>query len=783
MEVRNVFLISIYAVMALSSLILALSEQAFLPQCVTFILLVFAYRFTDREGVFALSVGWAEFAATAGFFLAGTELVVGELSENIEARLVSGAHLLVYLLWVIMFLPKRERHFWWICALSTLQVAVSAVLTRDGWFGLILFAYFFLMIWTLSVFSLYRAKMLFETSDESGGARPIDVGPEPPPVRPKPRRGGRAPVLRLSGRPTAVASAIQIDAHESWVTGRFLAGTLITALASIVIGSFFFITIPRVWIGRAPFSTDDEATEPLTGFDAKVTLGGMGNILESTEPVMEVRLFRGSQELDVETYALEAGFEEPLFRGQVLAVYSNANWELGSYGEGRPKYLSSDPELRHRQQIRLEPTGTPILFAIPQVGACRIVPGNDEVRMQRSTGILTIADGKPPSKRITYVAAMSVPAGKGSAPQTPLTSRHRRICTMFPAERLPRLAELARQKADVENAASETEIARNLESYLRDSGEFGYTLALEPTPPGIDPVEDFLLRRKQGHCEYFASALALMLRSVGIPSRLVTGFKGGTRNSITGHFEVQQRHAHAWVEAYVDERWIALDGTPAERAASVDSLSPRIRTWADFKRVIAELWSSQVVEINLRQQYDTLYFPLQKTVVGFWDSMKGNRSKARSFWQNVWDFLSSPERWFSWQGGLVTFVLLLLLVGLVWLFRRLKTLWKALRKRWARDAQARRSRVEFYERFREICARHDLRRAPQETHREFGSRVTLQLADRLDVAGLHEFPQRLVEDFHSIRFGHRSAEGQEVSLLNRELTRFADCLAENGRPG
>jgi transglutaminase-like putative cysteine protease len=94
--------------------------------------------------------------------------------------------------------------------------------------------------------------------------------------------------------------------------------------------------------------------------------------------------------------------------------------------------------------------------------------------------------------------------------------------------------------------------------YFR-SGNFAYTLS-PGTYVGAEPLEDFLFNRKRGHCEYFASALALMLRAVEIPSRLVTGFKGADPLASAGHYEVQQRHAHAWVEAYVqDLGWVGFD--------------------------------------------------------------------------------------------------------------------------------------------------------------------------------------------------------------------------------
>ena len=112
----------------------------------------------------------------------------------------------------------------------------------------------------------------------------------------------------------------------------------------------------------------------------------------------------------------------------------------------------------------------------------------------------------------------------------------------------------------------------------------------------LDPVEDFLVNRKQGHCEYFASALALLLRSIDIPARMVNGFKGGDWNELTQSMNVRQKHAHSWVEAYIgkDERnrprWITLDPTPGlerERRSPRSAGSPRnFRPFTDMVRYV-----------------------------------------------------------------------------------------------------------------------------------------------------------------------------------------------------
>ena len=119
----------------------------------------------------------------------------------------------------------------------------------------------------------------------------------------------------------------------------------------------------------------------------------------------------------------------------------------------------------------------------------------------------------------------------------------RLICLCPPSIRgFPRLA--AQITA---SASNDFDKAAALENYLRT--RFGYTLQL-PQTKEKDPIANFLFERKQGHCEYFASAMAVMLRTLGIPSRVVNGFRSDEFNDLTGNYVVRAKDAHSWVEAY-----------------------------------------------------------------------------------------------------------------------------------------------------------------------------------------------------------------------------------------
>lgn len=105
------------------------------------------------------------------------------------------------------------------------------------------------------------------------------------------------------------------------------------------------------------------------------------------------------------------------------------------------------------------------------------------------------------------------------------------------------------------------EQALALEQHLRRGYQYSFDTVL--SSQGVTPLDEFLFQTRRGHCEYFASALAVLLRSVGIPARLATGYALGERNPLTGYYEVRRLQGHAWVEAWLPQRgWLMLEPTP-----------------------------------------------------------------------------------------------------------------------------------------------------------------------------------------------------------------------------
>ncbi len=113
---------------------------------------------------------------------------------------------------------------------------------------------------------------------------------------------------------------------------------------------------------------------------------------------------------------------------------------------------------------------------------------------------------------------------------------------------------------------------------------------------GMTGLEDFLLRAKSGHCEYFAAATTLLLRAAGIPARYATGYAAMEYSTLEGAWLVRARHAHAWTRAYLGGRWADVDLTPPNWLESEADLAPAWERLLDLARWAIFRWSTRSQE-------------------------------------------------------------------------------------------------------------------------------------------------------------------------------------------
>ncbi len=792
-NVEWVFRASVYTLVCYSSVILAISQSEFFPSLVTLVAAPLAWHVVDRGRLWSLSPFWINALSLLALLAAAVEF----RSEVMVDRLVAGAHFLVYLTWIVFFMEKERRQFWWLCALGVLQVAVGAVLTDRVHFGLLVLGYLFVGIWTLSLFSLYESQKLIRGAGrlELAAAPTVALTPRGPGGRSTVPSDASSWLQQLVQLESRAWGGIQVEPGQSFLAGRFLWGSVVMGLLSLLVAAFFFALIPRIWISSFSLSDDSDAGTPLTGFTSEVRLGDIGEILESTEPVLEVKLYDEAtgEKLDVDEYARSLGYDEPLFRGVVLDDYRNGKWVATEAEQVAMSLAPRPPRGRDfvRQEITLAPIGTRTLFAIFPVVAASVRQSNAPVGVTLVGSCLRFGAAQAPRRQIRYVVYSErqlrddrlIYEVRGF--QASLLRRRHFFRYLQLPRGLERLAQLARTVAadELRRPNAQLAVAKKLEAYLRDSGEFAYSLDLSVTDPTIDPVEDFLFNRKRGHCEYFASSLALMLRAVGIPSRLVSGFKGGSVNTLTGAYVVEQRHAHAWVEAYIDGKWVTLDPTPYVRALSVQSLDPALPTWKDFVQFVRYFWSNQMMGLSLQDQYRKIYGPLRDTALALWrhfEELLHNGPGLEGQRPNVWRQL------LKW--GVLGLGALVVLSVVDWLLRRYLKInsWfpnvLLLLARWLKRLPAEvgltpRPTVEFYERFQRLLESFDIQRRPSDTPREFAVQAQQRLHDRLaQVSVAEDFPSRLVECFYAVRFGARRLSREELRWLESELDRLEAAL-------
>ncbi|HVW01433.1 MAG TPA: DUF3488 and transglutaminase-like domain-containing protein [Planctomycetaceae bacterium] len=767
-QLAPVFFASIYLIAGFSGGLLAWAEGHVFPTGLSPLIALFGWWLNRQNRLPQIGSIWTNLLGLAAFVIPAFEF----FGDNPEGRLLSAAHLLVYLQCILLLQKKQEAQYWYVCALCILQTAVASVLTNSAWFGALLAVFLLLSVWTLSVLTLYSVGAQFShAAVQAFGTR-------------------LRPALAVAGGPgqSTVWNAVQYEPAESWISLRFAAGVLAMSGAALAVGMGFFLLIPRVWLGEMSVFQDARLPggRPVTGFSTKIQLGQMGEILESTQPVMHVRFRNALTEapVDIDAYAAEFGSDEPRFRGRALTRYQNGRWEYES--RARPRPLGSDTSFREmvEQVYVLEPVGANVLFAMRPIHGARVAQG--EVVVDPVTGALALRAPLRGGESIRY--SIFSPRKRTSTLQHDVVSlanprREREFEQFLEMPDLPRLRQKALElTADGQLPPGPSEAARRaaaLEAWLRDSGEFRYTLSMGVKERTLDPVEDFLFERKAGHCEYFASALTLMLRAVDIPSRLVSGFKGGVSDR-RGGYEVQQRHAHAWVEAYLNGDWVALDPTPAaDREAIIEEIGASGGITGHLGEELSRFWSNYVLNLSLTQQrefYKPLWDAFQRLLTRL--SRLGSTLSTLKSW--FWELVHNPEKWFSWKGGVVVFLLLLVgwlivstIVRLVrWLARR------HLDPRRRRAASSR--RVEFYEAFTALLKARGWTRLEAQTQREFAVDVERALASRVGHELATAAPE-LTEAFYRVRFGEAELSPGEHQRLMGVIAQLEAGLAAAAR--
>jgi transglutaminase-like putative cysteine protease len=372
-----------------------------------------------------------------------------------------------------------------------------------------------------------------------------------------------------------------------------LAGVAIFVSVAILVftaGLFFFL--PRT--ARAAFQHLTSPRFHLAGFSNRVTLGEIGEIKKENTPVMHVKM----DKLEDRGLALK-------WRGAALSEFDGRTWSNpptqseilrpDRVGQLVLEHTAPPSGSRHvSYAVHLEEVASDALFFAGTAEYLRI----DSTVFRNSLDNYRVRFSDSHNLSYQVYSRVEPPLRESDASLEfiePLRQEWRSVYLRLPNHVDGRIGKLARDIVGAERSAPKQ--ARLVENYLRSN--YGYTLELPPAEPA-DPLAFFLLHRKKGHCEYFASSMAVILRLIGIPSRVVTGFQSGVYNPISGAQLIRTSDAHAWVEAWLPHRgWTTFDPTPPDPNQARISVWTRLGFYADAAEVF---WQDWVLNYNLDRQ-------------------------------------------------------------------------------------------------------------------------------------------------------------------------------------
>lgn len=347
---------------------------------------------------------------------------------------------------------------------------------------------------------------------------------------------------------------------------------LLLVITTVVISTIFFISLPRLryglW-GKSHIKGIKNA-----GFSERMDLSS-GELKLDPTVVMRIEL--------------RPMIKDPYYwRGMTLDYFDGRAWSnsfietrKGLKKTGEEFFLRAPiPEDSVEQDILLEPVDSDVLFLMDRPVSINITAH----RLERDLSD-TLYLPRKGARRIHYVVKSSIQL----LPDVTFHPRYLQIPASLKKSLQPFTERL------VSGIKSDREKALLIESFLKKN--YTYSLTVTEPPSGVDPVSYFVFEEKKGYCEHYASAMVLMLRSIGIPARIATGFLGGQINNIGNYIIVRQKDAHSWVEALIDGSWLRFDPTPS--GLSSEPEPPGIFLYLDYLKL---KWQRYVVSFSREDQ-------------------------------------------------------------------------------------------------------------------------------------------------------------------------------------
>ncbi len=376
--------------------------------------------------------------------------------------------------------------------------------------------------------------------------------------------------LLISGLVFLFTSTEKETISSREVQSLFLWSSLIS-LALLPSTMFFFLILPRPSIAFTPGWGGGKVAR--SGFGENITPGKVESIKKDSSVAMRVEWLKGTRPAPQDLY----------WRGKVYMEYRRGRWISGSFSK-RPSLPPLPPGRDTTYKVFLEPQESDVLFALGLPTGVSLSRG----RALLSPGF-TLRSSSPVTSRLSYTLRSRMVKAF-----PPLVPPPRFLQVPDPVAR--QLRALARSIAPGEK--DPLRLARAVEEYLRRNHRY----SLHPRNGGPYPVVSFLLHGGAGHCEYFATAMVLLMRLRKVPARIVAGFQGGEWNRLGNYYMVRNSNAHTWVEVYKKGTgWVPFDPTPPSPLEE----GGRTPSWGPLARLVDYLkfqWYHWVISYDVERQ-------------------------------------------------------------------------------------------------------------------------------------------------------------------------------------
>lgn len=800
MKTTQALLVCLVILVLCSTTMLALSTEHLYLIPIALTAVVLSLVFTD----------WLKWLSIDGWLANSISLLIlifamrNFFDTDSAGKLIAVAKLLVYLQAVLLFQKKTARLTWQIMVLSLLQIVVTTIFSVNFEGGLLFIVFFLFGCLALFLQNSMINAQIVDSANESSALRLAQIKED--------NRQGKQKLMwwRSSMQPI---TSFETPSSQKKTTLSQLSVLPALAPIAVIFTTILFLTAPRhvkPWFSPITYKV------MATGMSKSADPYETGQIAQTGQRILRAK-FRSELGAEVQLSGM------PYFRGIALSSIQIKDGRTNFVAPYERIYNDHYEELREANQdksgrpaivdVTVEQSSDPVIYSVSpgflsknmpsQVKFCHEISALTRCRQGQEIAFSPFSYEfttwlSPRNELLMYWPYI---ANNGSRVSVPMIKDQAQIewLTAIEPDRYPKLVQTAKRLA-AEAGDSRIDLVRRIERHFLDSSRYQYTLDFRNVKwnTNLDPIEDFVANTREGHCELFASAMVMMLRSLDIPSRLVVGFHGGEYNSLDQSYLVRGKHAHAWVEVYLppDECsetmkqtvdcetvgvWLTADPTPPQPLED-DGLGTD-----DAIDIARSVWQDYVLGMDADKGTGD-EAPMTLSVLRMLEAFNLDQLPVKM------DQLTTREALNIVRPVIAVLFFLSLLAGVIRFvfyrktdeddnartvnrFRKLLAdavglISNDLRE-WIIGDE---SGTAFYKRFVEVLDKHELVRKPQQTHREFAREVCGKFSVHPSAKEITATVHEITELFNGVRFGgmdlsdqQRDRAQEQVDLLEKKL--------------